>query len=73
MSLLGYVKYWIVEILLNLDPVEYLNIRYCQILTIKISGVDPLDNSNLCDILMLERALETEAHVSANILIIRML
>ena len=64
MSLLGYVKYWIVEILLNLDPVEYLNIRYCQILTIKISGVDPLDNSNLCDILMLERALETEAHVS---------
>jgi len=28
------------------------------------NGVDPLDNSNLCDILMLERALENEAHTS---------
>ena len=35
---------------------------------IEIIGVDPLDNSNLCDILMLERALETEAHVSQIIL-----
>ena len=43
--------------------------KYCKILNIEISGVDPLDNSNLCDILMLERALETEAHVSATILI----
>ena len=25
---------------------------------------DPLENSNLCDILMLERALENEAHLS---------
>ena len=32
-------------------------------------GGDPLlDNSNLCDILMLERALETEAHVSPAII-----
>ena len=31
--------------------------------------MDPLDNSNLCDILMLERALENEAHVSPKITI----
>ena len=38
-----------------------------------ISGVDPLDNSNLCDILMLERALETEAHVSEIVLDVRIM
>ena len=38
-----------------------------------ISGVDPLDNSNLCDILMLERALETEAHVSEIVLEVRIM
>ena len=32
--------------------------------TMAQSTGDPLENSNLCDILMLERALETEAHVS---------
>ena len=37
------------------------------------SGVDPLDNSNLCDILMLERALETEAHVSEIVLDVRIM
>ena len=37
------------------------------------SGVDPLDNSNLCDILMLERALETEAHVSEIVMDVRIM